>query len=82
MRNSKSNSGTTNKKISLARRKRVLADSSIAQQDHTNAARTEVASPRRMPLAEVLLSMPDVGMDSDFARSSDFAPRIDRQNCG
>lgn len=39
-----------------------------AEQEHREILRAALQGPRRRPLADVLASMPNVGVDADFAR--------------
>ena len=47
---------------------RVPSQSSSVDAEHHTILQEAVTTPRRLSLAEVLASMPDVGNDADFAR--------------
>lgn len=48
-----------------------------AEEEHREILRRVLAAPPREVLPDLLLSMPDVGDDSDFAREDDTGRAID-----
>lgn len=55
--------------IALALKKRAATHGRSAEAEHREILRTALKEPKRKSLAEVLAGMPDVGVDSDFARA-------------
>lgn len=48
-----------------------------AEEEHREILRQALGTPARVPLKELLLSMPDVGDDVDFDRDDDHGREID-----
>ena len=55
--------------IALELKKRAATHGRSAEAEHREILRTALKTPKRKSLAEVLAGMPDVGVDSDFARA-------------
>ena len=55
--------------IALALKQRAASHGRSAEAEHREILRTALKEPKRKSLAEVLAGMPDVGVDSDFARA-------------
>ena len=64
--------------IVKALKKRAAANGRSAEAEHREILAAALARTRRRSFAEVLASMPDVGVDSDFERVGDAneAPRV------
>ncbi len=56
-------------------KKRAGANGRSAEAEHRAILAAALAGPRRRSFAEVLASMPDVGLDADFERVSAEPPR-------
>ena len=55
--------------IALALKKRAATHGRSAAAKHLEILRTALKKPTRKSLAEVLAAIPNVGLDSDFARA-------------
>ena len=55
--------------IALALKKRAATHGRSAEAEHREILRSALRKPKRESLADVLARMPDVGLDSDFARA-------------
>ena len=58
-------------------KKRVGAQGRSAEAEHRAILAAALLTPTRRNLAELLASMPDVGLDADFARQDDSAASPD-----
>lgn len=52
--------------LALSLKRQAAAHGRSAEAEHREILREALQRPKRRPLAEVLMSMPDVGDDSDF----------------
>jgi plasmid stability protein len=64
--------------IVRALKERAGAHGRSAEAEHRAILAAALARPRRRTFAEVLASMPDVGLDEDFERvdATEFAPHV------
>ena len=61
--------------IVQALKQRAASKNHSAEEEHRKILHAALSRPKRRSLADIILAMPNVGEDEDFARQQDDVPR-------